>query len=172
MLSHDYDPAAVAARVFMRPYEPSDEQAVVELVRELQRHEAQFYDRMMPERDIGAWYVAAVLHEAREAGGELLVAVLDRRIVGYATLLANVSSEDERDEIIFTYAYIGDLVVAADQRGKGVGKALLAECEKRARAAGRRWLRITVLAANEGARRVYEEFGFASQFHYMEKPLS
>ena len=163
---------AVPTPIFIRPYEPSDEQAVVELVRELQRHEAQFYDRMMPDRDIGAWYVTAILREAREAQGELLVALLDGRIAGYATLLADVSSEEERDEIIFTYAYVGDLVVEAAQRGKGVGRALLEECEKLARAAGRKWLRITVLAANDSARRVYEDFGFADQYVFMEKTLS
>ena len=138
----------------------------------MQRYEAQFYDRVLPPEDIGAWYVAAILHEAKAAGGDLLVAILDGRVAGYASLLADVSSEEERDEIVFSYAYVGDLVVEPGQRGKGIGKALLAECEKLARAAGRKWLRLTVLAANHAAHRVYKQFGFADQFHFMEKPLS
>ncbi len=142
------------------------------LARELQRHQTRFYERVLPPEDIGAWYVTAILREAKRAGGELLVALVDGRVAGYATLLAEVSSAEERDEILFLYAYIGDLVVKPRQRGKGIGGALLAECEKLARAAGRKWLRLTVLAANDAAHRVYEEFGFADQYHRMEKPLS
>ncbi len=162
----------MADRLLIRPYDQADERAVVELVRELQRYEAQFYDRMLPPEDIGAWYVTSILREAKTANGELLVALFDGRVAGYATLLADVSSEDERDEILFRYAYVGDLVVEPRLRGKGIGGALLAECEKFARAAGRKWLRLTVLAANDTAHRLYEASGFADQFRYMEKPLS
>jgi GNAT superfamily N-acetyltransferase len=156
----------------IRPYEQSDERAVVALVQELQRHEAAFYDRMLPPEDIGAWYVIGVLREAKDAGGDLLVALIDGRIVGYATLLANVSSKEERDEMLFAYAYVGDLVVEPQSRGKGIGRALLAECEKLARAAGRKWLRISVLAGNQAAHCLYAAFGFAELSHHMEKPLS
>jgi GNAT superfamily N-acetyltransferase len=158
--------------IVIRPYEPRDESEVVELVRQLQRHEGLLYDRMSPPEDIGAWYVASILRETREAAGEVLVALHGGAVAGYATLLARVSSEDERDEMVFTYAYIGDLVVEVQSRGKGIGRALLAECERRARQAGRKWLRITVLAANHSAHGAYERFGFTDLFRYMEKPLS
>jgi GNAT superfamily N-acetyltransferase len=162
----------MTSAVRIRPYEPNDESAVVELVRELHRHEGQLYDRMLPPDEVGTWYVARILREARAAGGDLLVAMLGEHIAGYATLLANVSSESERDETIFSYAYVGDLVVTVKNRGRGIGRALLAECERRARLAGRKWLRITVLADNHGAHDMYEKFGFTDLFRYMEKPLS
>jgi hypothetical protein len=93
----------MTVRILIRPYQSRDEAAVVELLRELQRHEARFCDRMLP-----------ALRQQRPAD----------------TL------------------------------------------ERLAWEAGRKWLRISVLAATEAAHRVYEEFGFADQFHYMEKPLS
>jgi ribosomal protein S18 acetylase RimI-like enzyme len=79
--------------------------------------------------------------------------------------------DDQIDEVPFTYAHVGDLAVAAAQRGKGIGRAMLAECERRARAAGTRWLRITALAGNAQARASYRAFGLEEQFISFEKRL-
>jgi ribosomal protein S18 acetylase RimI-like enzyme len=155
----------------IRPFQSKDESEVVLLVRELQDHEAVYFDRMAPSSDIGSWYVSRVLREARDSGGELIVAELDGRIVGYATLLTRQSSETSIDEVLYTYAYVGDLIVTKSARGRGVGAQLLQECERLARAAGERWLRITVLAANPQAIEVYKRFGFTDQLIDMEKPL-
>jgi ribosomal protein S18 acetylase RimI-like enzyme len=76
------------------------------------------------------------------------------------------------DEVLYTFAYVGDLVVAPAVRGQGIGKALLAECERLARAAGEKWLRITVLSRNLRAVSLYRQLGFDSQFTNMEKQLS
>jgi GNAT superfamily N-acetyltransferase len=156
----------------IRTYRPEDETQVVLLVRELQNFESAFYDRMSPSREIGSWYVARILREARASGGDLLVAVRAARIVGYATLFTRQSSETMIDEVLYTYAYVGDLIVAQSARGMGIGMALLAECEKLARAAGEKWLRITALAANSDALRIYRRCGFAEQFIDLEKPLA
>ena len=55
--------------IVIRPYRESDEAAIVELVRELQGHEQQFYDRMLPVEDIGPWYVQRIVRESEAAGG-------------------------------------------------------------------------------------------------------
>lgn len=156
----------------IRPYQPRDESEVVLLVRELQNHESNLFDRMSPAREIGSWYVSRILREARESGGDLIVAELDGRIVGYATLFARQSSETAIDEVYYTYACIGDLIVTKSARGSRIGAALLGECERLARAAGEKWLRITVLAANRDTVQIYQRFGFTHQFIDMEKPLT
>jgi GNAT superfamily N-acetyltransferase len=157
--------------VAIRPYEDRDEGAVVELVRELQEHEGAFYDRMLPSWEIGSWYVLRALRDARGSGGEFLVAELEGRVIGYATVLVGQSSREMLDEVLYTYAYVGDLIVTRDSRRQGVGIALLEECERRARGAGEKWLRIGAIAANSDAARLYEQYGFAVQFLRMEKPL-
>ncbi|MGE3875221.1 MAG: hypothetical protein AB7F74_19885 [Parvibaculaceae bacterium] len=48
---------------------------------------------------------------------------------------------------------------------------LLDDCERRARAAGRDDLRITVLAGNEGAHALYRAFGFDDLLIDMRKVL-
>jgi GNAT superfamily N-acetyltransferase len=73
--------------------------------------------------------------------------------------------------VFYTYAYIGDLIVTKSARGLGIGAALLEECERLARAAGEKWLRITALAANRDTVQIYQSFGFTNQFIDMEKLL-
>ncbi len=92
-------------------------------------------------------------------------------LLGYAVILTEVSSEDQPDEIDYTYAYIQDLAVSAPARGRGLGSRLLARCEEIAREAGAKWLRVSVLSANDPAVGAYRKAGFGSLLLEMEKPL-
>lgn len=141
------------------------------MLRDLQLHERQYYDRTRPPEDMGAWYIALLQREVAESAGHLLVAERDGRIAGYASLFAVVSSEEHKDEIPHTYALVGDLGVLAPLRGQGIGEALMLECERLARAAGQKWLRLGVLARNEAARRFYARAGFAEVLLTLEKTL-
>jgi len=55
---------------------------------------------------------------------------------------------------------IHDIYVRGDQRGKGVGRQLLAAVEQAARESGCCKLTLEVMDANPSARAVYERFGF------------
>ena len=158
--------------IAIRPYRPDDLEGFVAVVRDLQRHEGALYDRMLPAEAIGGWYAEIRLRECAEAGGVMLVAELDGAVAGYATLLLTVSSVEDQDEADYLYAYIQDLGVAAGLRGRGIGTALIAACEERARRAGRQWLRISVLAANADAERLYRREGFEPHILTLEKPLA
>ncbi len=154
----------------IRPYEPRDEAVLLDLVRELQVHEGQVYDRMKPPAAIGPWYMDDLEQQCAEHAGTVLVAEIDGRVVAYATIMTKVEADDI-DELPFTYAYVGDLAVTASRRGQGIGRAMLRECERRARAAGTQFLRITVLAKNTQARKTYERFGFDELLVRYEKKL-
>jgi ribosomal protein S18 acetylase RimI-like enzyme len=91
--------------------------------------------------------------------GRILVAEIGQRIIGLAAVLARVIPNDP-DEEQTPYAYISDLVVLPEYRGRGVGHALLEQAESYARSAGATILRINVLAKNEDAARLYANFGF------------
>jgi len=157
--------------VAIRDYEPQDRPALIALVRELQAAEAAVYDRMKPPDAIGDWYLDGLLDACRRRRGRILVATEGGAPVGYAVILTEVPSEAELDEVDYTYAYVQDLVVTEAARGRGSGSHLLANCEEIARDAGARWLRICVLADNDGAVRIYRKAGFAPLFFEMEKPL-
>lgn len=141
-------------------------------MRELQVHESSIYDRMKPVDAIGVWYVDHVKTEVAKYKGKFLVAENGKVLLGYATLLTEVTSADEPDEILYSYAYVGDLAVRMSHRSQGVGRALIEECEKIAKSAGQKWLRLGVLAANHGARKFYSRMGLEEKLLTLEKKLS
>lgn len=162
----------MSEQIEVRPYRPQDEPDVVALAKELQSHELGLFDRVLPVEYLGAWYVNRILSDAKKAGGDLLVALVDGEVLGYATLFTCLSSEEDYDETLYTFAHVGDLAVKNSSRGKGIGRKLLQACEKMARDAGQKWLRVSVLATNTAAHRLYESQGFRDQLILLEKPLS
>lgn len=140
-------------------------------MRELQVHESQFFDRLKPPDAIGPWYLERQFSDIAKHGGAIVVAECGGEIAGYATFLASVSSADDPDEILYTCAYVSDLAVAARHRRSGIGTLLMAECERRAVAAGQKWLRLGVLAGNGQARRFYHRNGMDEILLTLEKKL-
>ncbi len=160
------------AEVSIRDYAAGDEAAVVGLVRSLQAHEAQYYDRGKPPAEIGAWYVEDLLAACAKSAGRFLVAERAGEVIGYGVVLTGLTSVEERDEVVYRYAKVSDLAVAPACRGQGIGTALLVACEALAREAGVAWLRIGVLAENRGAFALYEREGFRPLGVVLEKPLA
>jgi GNAT superfamily N-acetyltransferase len=68
--------------------------------------------------------------------------------------------------------YVDDLVTASDQRGRGVGAALLSELERRAREAGCRVLDLDSATEREDAHRFYFREGLVVRgFHFIRRLL-
>ena len=88
----------------------------------------------------------------RERAGALVpetsVAVVDGVVAGFVTLDA-----DELEQ----------LFVDRDHRGTGVADALMADAERRLRAAGHRQVWLAVVAGNARARRFYERSGWTDE---------
>jgi GNAT superfamily N-acetyltransferase len=155
----------------IREYRETDAEQVMSLIRELQAHEVALFDRMKPVADMAHWYIDLLKKQCAKDEGIILIAEEDDRALGYATILTNVIEDGSADEIAYSYAHVGDLVVLKEARRRGIGKLLLHECERRARVAGRDELRISVLALNEGAHETYRSFGFADLHINMRKML-
>lgn len=157
--------------VTIRVYREADSGAIIELARQLQSHELQYFDRLKPAEAIGRWYLDGLLTEVHKHNGTFLVAEHDNECVGYATVLLGLTSADDPEEVLYSYAHIGDLAVASQHRGKGIGRALMVECERLARAAGESWLRLAVLAGNHSARQFYAGLGMQEMLVRLEKKL-
>jgi ribosomal protein S18 acetylase RimI-like enzyme len=159
--------------VTIRHYRDEDEASVIALVRELQAHELVFYELMKPPGDIGSWYVQLMRERCGKEAGHILVAEDgDGVVVGYAAVMTECSSTDEIDEVPYSFGQLADLMVAAQYRGRGIGRKLIDACEEIARAAGRSEFRIGVLARNDRAHGVYRRLGFADHHITMRKRLA
>lgn len=161
----------MSAHVVIREYAPTDEAALIALVLELQAFEGQWYDRVRPAAEIGPWYVADLLNQCARDQGTVLIAECDGDAVGYAVIYVGLSTAGERDAVEYRYGRIGDLCVTESCRGSGIGRALIAECEARTRAAGVRWLTIRHDPANVRSERLYAALGFGAVQVVREKKL-
>ena len=157
--------------VQIREYQESDASAMIALICELQAGEVELFDRMKPVADMGPWYIDLLKKKCAEDEGIILIAEEDGRALGYAVVLTRSVEDGSGDEVAYDYAYVIDLVVIRQARRRGIGRMLLDECEKRARAAGRDDMRITVLAGNQGAHALYRAFGFDDLLIDMRKVL-
>ncbi len=150
----------------------SEETALVELLRELQGYETQFTEHYKPASAMGTWYIDLLQKNCIEMEGVILMAWDGTESLGMAAVFMRVEEKGEEEQLAHTYAHIGELVVAENARGRGIGKALLEECERRARAAGRDDITLAVFAKNEFAKRLYHDFGFEDLKINQRKKLS
>ncbi len=157
--------------ITIRPYTPADEADVIEIVKQMQVHEGQFFDRMRHEDDIGPAYVVDLISEIDKPGGRFFVADHDGRAVGYVTLDLKIQRKDDRYEVDYTYAKVEELAVLEPYRGQGIGQQLLAHCEQLAKEAGLKWIRILLLTENTLAWRAYTRAGFKPLSSTLEKVI-
>jgi ribosomal protein S18 acetylase RimI-like enzyme len=157
--------------VFIRELDPGGANDVVRgLVIALQNYERQ-WDPAMPEGHLVVnRYVDLLLERCRKWDGKMFIANEDGDVVGFVCVWARVPSE-EPDEDPSDYAFISDLVVAADHRRHGVGSALMSAAEAYARARGGRRIRLRVLARNEVARRFYRSMNYQEREIELQKTL-
>lgn len=83
------------------------------------------------------------------ADTDMIAAVLGERLVGYAICWTVVDQSE-----------LGNVAVALEARGKGVGKRLVREALERVRQRGSGECFLEVRASNQRARQLYDELGF------------
>ena len=84
-----------------------------------------------------------------------LLACVDGAPVGAAVCFTGFSTFAGRP-----FLNVHDLAVLPEHRGRGLGRALLDEAERRARARGCCKMTLEVHDSNTGAKRLYRDFGF------------
>ncbi len=156
----------------IRDYRAEDAAAVRDCVAALQEFERGLDARLLPGEDIAERYLAELLTRCAKEEGRIFVAEVDGAVAGFAAVLPKVAHDDEPDEEDYDYAYVSDVAVLDRYRRRGLGRALLEAAEDYARERGATLLRIGVLAANQGARSLYEGQGFRDREILLEKPLT
>ena len=157
--------------MLIRQYQNKDEAACRACVVELQDAERRVDPRLRAGDEIADAYLLQMHARCREHGGTILVAEHESQTVGLAMVLARVPF-DSLDQPPGDYAIVAELVVRAEFRGQGIGRALLRAAERFARDAGASELRIAVLSQNLPARRLYLAEDFTPYSEVLAKPLS
>jgi RimJ/RimL family protein N-acetyltransferase len=142
--------------VIVRPADPGDAEALVRLAESVSAEPAGWLISAEGEwRSVGdeRRYLKAVRRYPHAA---VFVAEQDGKVVGRLSLARDTHPAS---------AHVADLglMVAADTRRQGVGRALLDAAVEWARGAGVRKLELHVFPWNEPAIKLYETFGFARE---------
>ena len=109
--------------------------------------------------------VRARLSALAEFRGRALVAVRDGRVVASATV-QRTRYLHRPDDLRLT-----SLVVAATERGTGLGRLLMREVERLAQAEGCARVELTSGVSRAGAHAFYEHLGYEAQSRRFAKPL-
>lgn len=132
----------------IRPAGPADVDSIVELVRALAA-----YEREPDAARMDSEACHAALFGPRPAA-HALVAEEDGAALGFALYFFNFSTWTGRRGL-----YLEDLFVRPEQRGRGIGQALLAQCAAIAVAEGCPRMDWAVLDWNRPSREFYESLG-------------
>jgi ribosomal protein S18 acetylase RimI-like enzyme len=156
--------------ISVREYKAEDYEAVRDCFVELQDHERAIDEHMAEGAMVAKKYLDYMFARCAETGGKVFVAEAEHRVIGFVSIWTKIKTKaiEERE---YEYAYVSDLVVLNEHRGRGAGKALLERAEEYARLEGARILRIGVLAKNEVARSLYKKLGFEERIVELSKRL-
>ena len=146
--------------VKIRPAKPSDGPGLRAAVVELHEHERSLHNSRLPGEETADAYLAWMLAEA-QAGGAVLVAETGGEFAGFAAgwIVQDKVIEETTDSN--RCGYVSDVCVLPPFRGRRIASALLEALEARLRRGGVARIRLSALAANAAARKVYERSGYA-----------
>ena len=139
-----------------RPAVDSDAATILAFMRELYA-----IDGTTPFEEAGAR--RTLLGIVRDpAFGRVWVIQDGARPIGYVILTLGYSLEYRGRD-----AFLDELFVAADSRGRGIGRETMRFVEDACRELGVRALHLEVERANTAAQRLYRKFGFADHDRYL-----
>lgn len=137
----------------------------------LQDHEHALAPTAPTGEAIADEYLRWMFERCARFAGEVWVAAPEHGpLVGFATVLARVPRSDP-DDPLPSHALLSELTVDPVWRGRGLGRRLLRQAERRATECGAPELRIGVFGGNERARRWYAAEGYGELIVVVGKRL-
>jgi GNAT superfamily N-acetyltransferase len=164
-------PGSSAGALEIRPVTIDDLETLIEIYLDTARHHAAIDPEVfhVPPRDAIA---ARLRHkvEGRGTTGEYVVAIVGGRMAGSASVdLGDLPSTGSMLRPVTTAEF--GVSVVDGFRGLGIGRQLIAACERWAAEHGVERMILTVAEENDGAIRLYRELGYRHYDHLMLKPL-
>lgn len=159
-----------ASSFIIRPARDDDRDALIEQFQGLNVYEEPIIGNRRLDRAGGEESLIAAEKRVAAKDGVRLVAESGGKVVGHLFMVFGshevyVRADRRR------HAHVTELFVREEARGRGLGRALLAEAERLAVAGGVDHLTIGVLIGNMLAERAYARFGFRSFAAELVKPI-
>lgn len=164
--------AAAPCDVDVIGYEEEHAERVKDLLAELQTYLASLDDRgvIVLKENYREDYFSYLMDEIAKHEGKLLLARNAEGVTGLAACkIFQGGGEQDITTSCPKIGFISDLVVTEQERGKGIGTALLLAAEKYFAECGCEYTQIEVFAPNTAAKRLYEAFGFKTNCLYLSK---
>jgi GNAT superfamily N-acetyltransferase len=148
---------------------PADKPVILQFIMALQRYETSLEPNRRHDLGMAEEYFAVLLERSR-SGAIFLAEDETGRPIGWTIVY-----EEETEAFIRAderrFAYLAELYVKEDWRGRGVGQNLIAACEDWARRSGYCTMRIDLLSRNERAAAAYAKAGYTPYCQEVRKRL-
>ena len=164
--------SAASTTVEIRPVTLDDLETLIDIYLDTARHHAAIDPEVfgVPARDDVAVRLRRRI-EGRGLTGEYVAAMVDGVMAGSASVdLADPPTAGSMMRAVPTAEF--GVSVIAGYRGLGIGRRLIAACERWAAEHGVERMILTVAEANEGAIRLYSELGYRDYDRAMLKQLA
>ena len=150
---------------------PEDKPALLGFIMGMQHFEKAIEADRRTDPSVAEEFYAAITERVFNKNGCILIADdANGKPLGWAAV-----HDDESDVYVHaderTYGYIAELYVAEEQRGRGIGRALIAACEDWGRERGHKLMMIGVLVRNSRANAIYRSAGFSDYATLLRKYL-
>ena len=155
----------------IRPATAADRPDLRRAVVQLQDHERRLHDSRLPGEEVADAYLGRIESRAAQSGATL-VAEMGGAFAGFVA-----GWIEESDAIIETpdsdrFAFVSDIFVAPEFRGRRVAGQLLGAIERSLARPGITRLRLCALAANDSATLAYRRDGFLPYEITYERPMA
>ena len=156
----------------IRPFHPKDRAAIDELAIKLHAYFAQVDDmaESLPFASLrdAHGYMQRMVDDSDDMDGAIYVAEENGQVVGFiqGVIIDHQPGQDAVFDAVHTPrkdGWIGLLYVEPEQRGSGIGRALLDEMKRYFQSKNCDTLRLKVLSGNQRAIAFYEKYGFTAR---------
>ena len=149
---------------------PDDKPAILSFIDGMQHFEHALEPDRRVDPTVAEEFLADISARVTERSGAMLIAEDGGSAAGWAVVYRETNeiyvASEERD-----FAFISELYVAENVRGRGIGKALIAACEEWARVRKLSVIMIGVLGGNAQADAIYREAGYRTYYVQLRKYL-
>lgn len=156
----------------IRPFHPKDRAAIDKLAIKLHAHFAQVDDTaeslsFASPRDAHG-YMQRMISDSEDMNGAMYVAEENGQVIGFVqgVIIDHQPGRDAVFDAVHTPrkdGWIGLLYVEPEQRGSGIGRALLDEMKRYFQSKNCDTLRLKVLSGNQPAIAFYEKYGLTAR---------